>query len=134
MGCGLPACIYLSPINAPPTIYGVTRACANDVSPCDFNDVHHGDDLTLRVSFIDPEHHEDEVSYEWSAEACDRTQNMCDPIDVRNARTAEPEVQVPLTLHDTTTPVEWVRVTIELRDDRGAHDTGGALIPIAEAP
>lgn len=129
--CVMPACIYLSPINAPPIIFDVTRVCAPGVAPCDFSDVHAGDDLELAVSFTDPEHH-GQITYEWSALACESlAQRMCAPIELPDPRAVNPELPVPAVLRGTTTPVQLVRVTIELRDDRGAHDLGGTLIPIA---
>jgi hypothetical protein len=126
----LPACIYLSPINAPPVVEQVSRVCDPIITPCDFTDVHPGDDLKLAVSFTDPEHHEAEVSFEWSAEACDKVQSVCVAIAISDPAASSPAFTVPATLGDTASPVELVRVTIELRDDRGAHDIGGALIPI----
>ena len=133
VGCVLPACIYLSPINAPPIIDGVTRVCDPGVTPCDFSDVNAGDDVQLTVSFTDPEHHEQSVTYEWSAVACDGAQAMCAPIAVLHATAATADIPVPGVVGGTSAPVALVRVTIELRDDRGAHDLGGAQIPIHEA-
>jgi hypothetical protein len=127
-------CFYTDPINDAPRIDSLSRVCAG--SPCDqtFGDVHRGDTIQLAATFHDPDGPSSECRYAWTAIACNADLTQCDTRTAYAGGAPSPAIHVPSQLEDSDGPVQWIRVTLELFDGRGAHATEKLDVEVNEGP
>ncbi|MEO8845400.1 MAG: hypothetical protein ABI591_24300 [Kofleriaceae bacterium] len=113
LGFGLGAgCFYTDPINQRPSVA---------IHPVTMGDLYRGQQLvTLDGVADDPDG--DVVAFQWRAYAChqDGTAQTCDAVEYDSGVDHEFITHVPMTLADSSTPLNVVHVTLEGRDSYGA--------------
>lgn len=124
---GLAGCFYVEEINQRP---------AADIRAASSDPVHRGDMVELDAVASDPEQHV--LGFSWRVYACtDATQiDSCDREPYFFGGDDHASFVAPIKRWDAPTPVESLRVVLEVRDELGAmaKPTEELIIPVLNAP
>jgi hypothetical protein len=135
-GLALTGCIYVDPINRRPKIMPVERLCdgGDPSAPCNFDDLHHGDSVTLKAVFTDPDGQAADAVLQWRVSACDSTLTLCDEHRLYEGPKTTPDFPVRSTLEQTGGPVQRVVIDLDVFDDRGASSSESQVLTINDGP
>jgi hypothetical protein len=141
-GLLLAGCFYLDPVNRRPKFMAVTRLCdsMDPTAPCD-PVLHHGEWVTVKAEFSDPDGNADDGGLHWRVTAWDDTHTSYDrhrlyetPDTMYEGSNSTPRFLVRSILEETGGPVLCVVVDVDVYDDRGAASVGSRAFPVDDGP
>ena len=139
----LAGCFSLDPVNRRPKFIAVTRLCdsMDPTAPCDPDRLHHGEWVTVKAEFNDPDGDEADGGVHWRVTACDDTLTSCDrhrlyetPDTMYEGANTTPRFVVRSLLEEAGGAVQCVVVDVDIVDDRGAASVGSGRFTVEGGP